>query len=861
MGMDRVDFFVSHAGADRAWAEWIAWQLIDAGYTVELDVWDWAAGRNFVTAMSDALDRANRVVALISVAYFDRSRYTTEEFSAAMLHVPDLEDGRLVPVRVEEVHATEMPAVLRSRVFCDVFGVEEEAARQNLLAAATGPRRPNSPPGFPGHPGGLSRLGGAGPRRPGTRPLVWGNVPARNPGFTGRDGLLVRMRERLLRGDRAVVQALHGMSGVGKTQLAAEYAHRFANGYDVVWWISGDQAGLIGDQVTALAAELGCAPPDADTKSASRAVMAELRARSRWLLVFDDAQQPEDLKSWLPGSSAGHVLITSRLKDWTEIAGTIEIGVFARTESVALLRTRVDALTEQDANRLAEALGDLPLGVAQAAGYLAATGMSIGEYLDLLGTRATEILGEGRPMSYQLPLAAVTRLAADRLGGEDPAAAELVTICAFLAPEPVPITLFTGHAEQLPDSLAAKAADPVAFGRLLSVIGRDALARIDSDGLQLHQLTQAILRDELTPSRSAATRACAEAVLAANHPGSAEDPANWPAWARMLPHLLSVDPAATTNAALRDAARDAAWYLLARGDTRSGHDLARNLYQQWRDRLGPADHHSWSAANSLAESFRQMGRYADAQQLDEDTLTNVRGILGDDHPSTLISASNLAADLRRLGQLQAARELDEDTLARERRIHGDDHPGTLSSANNLAVDLHQLGEIQAARELDENTLARRRRVLGDDHPATLRSANNLAGDLRELGEIRAARELDEDTLARRRRVLGADHPDVLISVSNLAADLRALGETQAARELDEDTLARFRRVLGSDHPSTLTCASDLAADLRALGEYQAALELDEDTVARRRRKLGADHPDVLTSVSNVAADRRALEKT
>ena len=100
---ERTDFFVSHAGADRAWAEWVAWQLEQAGYTVELDVWDWAAGRDFVVAMSDALDRADRVVALFSAAYFDRSRYTTEEWSAATAHVPGAEGDRLVPVRVEEV--------------------------------------------------------------------------------------------------------------------------------------------------------------------------------------------------------------------------------------------------------------------------------------------------------------------------------------------------------------------------------------------------------------------------------------------------------------------------------------------------------------------------------------------------------------------------------------------------------------------------------------------------------------------------------------------------------------------------------------------------------------------------------------
>ena len=339
----------------------------------------------------------------------------------------------------------------------------------------------------------------------GARPRVW-NIPARNPGFTGRDDLLGQVREQLLAGDRAVVQALHGMGGVGKTQLATEYAHRFAGGYDLAWWINAEQGGLIGDQVAALGLALGCVQPGAGTEAARAAVLAELRHRGRWLLVFDNAEDPADVAPWLPGGG-GHVLITSRQRGWDEVAAPVEIDVLARAESVAILQTRVTGLSGADADKLAAELGDLPLAIAQAAGFMAGTGMAADEFLILLATRAGQLLAQGTPGSYPRSLAAATGLIADRLARQDPAAAELASVCAFLAPEPIPESLFTAAAGVVPGELAARAADPLAWRQTLAQMTRQSLARIDHRGLQMHRLTQAILRDRLTPAQAAATRA------------------------------------------------------------------------------------------------------------------------------------------------------------------------------------------------------------------------------------------------------------------------------------------------------------------------------------------------------------------
>ena len=177
---------------------------------------------------------------------------------------------------------------------------------------------------------------------------------------------------------------------------------------------------------------------------------------------------------------------------------------------------------------MAAALGDLPLALAQAAGYLAETGMPAGEYADLVGPRAAQLLDEGRPSSYPRSLAAVTVLALDRLAGQDPAAAEVAGVCAFLAPEPVPAEWFPGAAAELPAGWRVRPADPVAWRQVLGRVSRSALARADHRGLLMHRLTQAIIRSCLPPEQAAATRALAEAIVAASSPGDPERPAPGP---------------------------------------------------------------------------------------------------------------------------------------------------------------------------------------------------------------------------------------------------------------------------------------------------------------------------------------------
>jgi Domain of unknown function (DUF4062)/Tetratricopeptide repeat/NB-ARC domain len=654
--------------------------------------------------------------------------------------------------------------------------------------------------------------------RPGEPLGAWGNVPARNPAFAGREEELARIRQALAgEGGRAAVQALHGMGGVGKTQLAIEYAHRHSGDYDVTWWLDSENTALMTQQYADLAEHLGAAPRGLPLEAMRRAVLSDLHRRPRWLLVFDNAEDPAFLRDWLP-SGPGHVIITSRSQDWAELAAPVPVDVLPRPESVELLRARVPGITTADAETLARALGDLPLALAQAAAFLAGTRMTAVGYTQLLKDRAAALLSKGKPLTYPDTLSAATVLACDRLRVYDKDAAGLAEICAFLAPEPVPVGWLVTAAGMLPGGLPARLPDPLERDDLVAALTRTSLSRLNDDGLTMHRLTQAILRSLCTePDR---VRAYAEVAVTANAPESTWVPGTWPAWGRLLPHLLALAPERSDNPSLQAATVQAAVYLLDSGKVKDALSFTTRIHGLWRDRLGPDDRQTLRIANTLVSAHRVSGHLDRARQLGEDILGRSRRLYGDDDLDTLDIANHLALVLHALGDCHAARELNEHTVGHLRQALGDDHPQTLATGINLAEDLHALGDYHAARVLAEDTLQRCRRTLGDNNHVTLMCAADLASSLRELGDPDAARALHQDVFQRSRQVLGKDHPASLLIASHLAADLRALGRYRAARALDEETLNRSRRVLGDNHPDALRLAENLAEELRARRETQ-----------------------------------------
>ena len=894
------------------------------------------AGRSFIAAAQDAVARAGDAVT--DMAYFPArhdkpARVCEDAVAAADVYVLIVGFRHGSPVRdrpqlsyTELEHETAEQRGIPRLVFllgedtegpAAMFGDLQHAPRQHafrarLAESGVTTATVNSPAGLEtallqaltALPRPEQRSAPTDAAPPAVQRLVW-TIPARVRGFTGRAALLAGL-EATLRSGPTVVQAVTGMGGIGKTTTAIEYAHRHRDEFDIAWWVPAEDPGLIPGRLAELALALELTNATAPVGVGVARLRGELARRGRWLLVFDNAEDPRVLSRFLP-EGPGQVLITSRNPTWRGIADVVGVGEFTRAESTRLLRQLAPDLTEAEADRVAGAVGDLPLAVEQAGSLLADTGITADKYLRLLAERAHDVLDHDPGGAYPQSLSASWAVAFDRLAADDPTALDLLTAVAWCGPEPVPLTVPTEHRDALPEQLRPIAADPLALARCTAILHRRGMARVSPHGIQLHRIPAALLRARSQGSRGTAAAGWAATVVRLLDQitgGARIDPGGWPLWTQMLPHILA--------AAGRDEALDvvpaeatrlldrAGIYLLARGEPKPAFAAYERAYDVRRRNLGDDHPDTLTSASHLAWNHVWLGDLRRARALDEATLARRRRILGEDHPDTLTSGSQLATELMWLGDYRQARELHEETLSRRRQILGADHPDTLISAGFLALALGYLGSYQQARRLATDTFTRSRRVLGEDHPTTMLAASFVGIGLCSLGERQQGRQLLRDTLTRSRRLLGEDHlvtliaahfsgialtwegkfeqakqllsdtltrsrrvfgenhSDTLRRAADLGLALSSIGEHEQAQQLLSDTLTRSRRLLGENHPHTLQAASIFGLTVQSSGEHQQARELQNDTLTRLRRVLGDDHPDTLTSATRLAADLRAL---
>ncbi|SDF55202.1 FxSxx-COOH system tetratricopeptide repeat protein [Streptomyces griseoaurantiacus] len=848
----RLDFAVR----DGAWAEWLAAQMQAAGIAVTLR----ASSPSVPPALRPA-DSADVVIALLSP---DFATTSVADEIRALAAAP--EGPRIIGLRTREY--TPEPALrgLPGFVLVDVAAAQALNQVFGLLDL--------EPP---------TTVAPEGPAYPGLVPKAF-NVPPRNNSFTGRDLHLDRLRNELgteaLRQDTPVGRVfLYGLGGIGKTQIAQEYVHRYGSQYDVVHWIPAEQPETIPPLLAELGTELGLRGESVD--ELVQATLAALRTglAGRWLLVFDniESQGPDQadasVEQYIPVDGPGHVIVTARRSPMGQNQSAMEIDAFNRSESVALLRRRVDGMTAKDANRIADTLGDFPMAMEMAAAWLRQTGMPLDTYLELVDSRVSAVLSrdDGTGGGPQQSLTAVWRLSVDRLAENRPAAVRLLELCSFLSPEPIAHSLL--YSDGMRNYLAevtgdTSVFDPMVMGYLIRDLGRYALATVDQRNrfIQVHRLLQAAVREWLEddPARYEQIRHRAQLVLAGALPSAAlpeESPQVRQRMAELLPHL---DPSGAVSSTdprvcewvIRQVRNQ--WLI---GDHRAAAALGRRALRAWTqaEALGRDHPLTLRVAAQAANPLRSLGLFQDAYELDEDTLRRQREQLGRDNGHTLVTARNYGADLRGLGRYQEAYESDQETyeLCRNHPDFGEDNEATLRAGNNLAVSLNLAGRPADGLALAKEVHERSRTVLGQRNRRTLNARSGVALDLREMGEYQAS--LDELTALRKQFVeLQDESNDVLRTDASLAVTQRRLGNHTAAEALTRTTLNSFQKRYGELHPDTMSCGANLACDLLALSETNPdrraeALELGKRSVQLYQSRLGADHPFTLAAATNLVA--------
>jgi tetratricopeptide (TPR) repeat protein len=731
------------------------------------------------------------------------------------------------------------------------------------------------------------------------RPVVPvpGVIPPATRYFTGRQQLLEEL-DRLLATEGVVVLA--GLGGVGKTQLAVHWLRSHEDGLGLVWWVRGERTVTITEDLAALADQRQLCEASASLADKLAAARHWLEQTPGWLLVFDNATSPATLAPYLPTGGRGRVLVTSRRPHWPY--ATMDVRPWPRGEAEQFL-TAHSPTDLESARGLAELLGELPLALEQARAYLAATPhQPPAAYLEQLrrelAGRTGGLLAAGEPAHYQATVATTWAVALRRMR-RTPGAAGLLRLLAFLAPEPAPMGLLTGHRRWLPWPLRWVAADQARFARAVAPLDRFSLVTASKQGIVVHRLVQAVVRQALGRWRTRRWAGVAVRLVDEAFPSDSQNPLTWPICAELLPHALTVTETTQALGIYREDTRSvltkAGSYLWGRteldqakalferalaideafrfipflSDTATGVnnlagvladqgdlDRARTLYERAlsmrQSRLRPnRPDTAWTLTN-LATVLHRQGDVDRARPLHERALAIFETRLGKDHPDTAWSLSSLASVLADQGDPERARALHERALSiRENRL-GPDHPDTAESLSSLAGVLHAQGDLDGARALLERALSIREAHLGKDHPTTARNLSSLAGVLHAQGDLDGARALLERALSIREAHLGKDHPTTARNLSSLADVLHAQGDLDGARALHQRALSIYETHLGKDHLTIAWSLSSLAGVLAGQENLDGARRLYERALSIYENRLGPDHPDTATALSNLA---------
>jgi tetratricopeptide (TPR) repeat protein len=623
------------------------------------------------------------------------------------------------------------------------------------------------------------------PANRGSPAPVWNLTRDRNPNFTGRAEIIQELRQRMVDGQR--VQTIHGLGGIGKSQTTVEYAYVHRNDYAIVWWIRADTPTSITAAYSRLAARLGKhlsvdAPP-----SLARDAVDALLDKKDALLILDSAAGPATIRPFLLSNHSTHVLINSRNANWTGVGFSHALKVFRRDESMDFLRRRTQH-KDPDAtvNRLANALGDLPLALEQAAACINQSGVSFSDYLTQFETQWAEMLLEGhRPPDYPYSVAMTWGLAFNAVEKASPSAAELLNLCSFLCADRVTLKILREGQDFLPERLQTLVTDIRRWNEAIAPLLDYSLVDADEQNFTVHRLVATVTRDRLDEDTQKNWCAAAIKFLCGSFSFNSAEVASWARCGELLPHIIEAaahaDRLKIVPQEIAGLLNDAGRYLLKRGqyaEAKAVLDRAMDIgirhYGESHKKLSPI-------ANNLGRAHNNLGDQAAAMQYFNQALSIDQAAYGKSHPHVAEVINNYGVTLHKTGDRKTARQQFEWAAGIYESHHGPDHPKLAHILNNLGYALISIGDIEAARPHLQRALGISEKTFGPEHPTTARILFNIATTLRSSGQLPAALQHLERALQIDETALGPTHRDVGNDCTALSDLLLQMGQRDASR--------------------------------------------------------------------------------
>ena len=670
---------------------------------------------------------------------------------------------------------------------------------------------------------------------------IW-NVPYnRNLLFTGREDILSQLREALSGEESPVAltqpQAISGLGGIGKTQTAVEYAYRYRQSYDAVLWARADSPDLLRSDFLTIAALLNL--PQRSEQDQSLVVKAVLRwfdSHEKWLLILDNADQLETVSEFIPSAGKGHVLLTTRAHSTGTIAQRLEIEKMNQDEGIVLLLRRMKRLKghaelesipesmRKQVQAIVEALDGLPLALDQAGAYIEETGCSLSDYLKFYHSRRKRLLrtrGQNAT-GHPEPVATTWSLAFEKVQAANPAAAELLRLCAFLHPDEIPESMMIEGASELGPLLQPMAEDEMELNEAIGELRKYSLIKRDPEKkiLNMHRLVQVVIKDGMSEDEE---KDWAERVVRMVSKAFPEVKFEvWSICQQYLPHV----------------------------------QICRTLIEDWKMQFVEAPSLLYNAANYL----RDRGQYAEAELLFKQSLELRTAIPGPEH-------SDVSDNLHALGLTywyQGKYDRTESYLLRaltiRERVSGYVHPKTADSYNDLAILYETQGSYEQAENFYKRGLAIWEQIPEASPPDMATTMCNLALFYSNHQRYAEAEQLHQQSLAIRQRVLGPEHPEVATSLHQMGLLSFRQGKYSETEQLWQQALALREQALGLNHPDVAFTLNNLGVLYDDQGRYKEAEEAHLRALMIREQALGPIHPDVAHSLGNLASLYRTQKR-